>query len=68
MDQAVDHFGRLHQPLIMLPENSWQKRERYYTWQRENGEPRYYFYNVLTSEQRTLTESQFNDTSYTLNT
>ena len=65
---AVDHFGRLRQQLIMTEENSWTKRENYYTWQRENGEPRYYYLNVLTREQRPLTEQQYNDTSYTLNT
>ena len=66
--RAIDQAGRLHQPLVMLPENSWQKRERYYTWQRENGEPRYYYHNMCTNENRTLTESQYNDNTYTLNT
>ena len=66
--RAVDQAGRIYQPLVMLPENSWSKRERYYTWQRENGEPRYYYHNMCTNENRPLTESQFNDTRYTLNT
>ena len=52
----------------MTVENSWKKRENYYSWQRENNEPRYYYYNMLTSEQRPLTEQQFNDNTYTLNT
>jgi len=68
MDRAVDYFGRLREPKAMTPENSWQKRENYYTWQRENGEPRYYFLNMLTREQRTLTEQQYRDNNYTLNT
>tara|TARA_R110000765_G_scaffold822_1_gene1981 strand:- start:197 stop:538 length:342 start_codon:yes stop_codon:yes gene_type:complete len=68
MDRAVDYFGRLREPKAMTPENSWDKRERYYTWQRENGEPRYYYLNVLTREQRPLTEQQYNDSNYTLNT
>ena len=68
MDQAIDYIGRLREPKAMLPENSWQKRENYYTWQRENGEPRYYFFNMLTREQRPLTEAQYNDSNYTLNT
>ena len=68
MDQAIDYIGRLREPKAMTPENSWNKRENYYTWQRENGEPRYYYHNMCTSEQRPLTEQQFNDTSYTLNT
>ena len=68
MDRAVDYFGRLREPKAMTPENSWQKRENYYTWQRENGEPRYYFLNMVTREQRTLTEQQYRDNNYTLNT
>ena len=67
-NQAVDYFGRLHQPKVMTPENSWRKRENYYSFQRENNEPRYYFYNMCTAEQRPLTESQYNDSNYTLNT
>ena len=65
---AVDHAGRLHQPRVMTEENSWDKRENYYSWQRENNAPRYYYLNVLTREQRPLTESQYNDSTYTLNT
>ena len=68
MNRAIDYFGRLHQARVMTEENSWTKRENYYTWERENGEPRYYYYNMLTREQRPLTEGQFNDSNYTLNT
>ena len=67
MTRAVDHFGRLHQPKTMTPENSWDKRQRY-SWQRDNAEAEFYYYNMCTSEQRSLTESQFNDSNYTLNT
>ena len=68
MDKAIDYLGRLRERKAMTPENSWQKRERYYTWQRENGEPRYYCRNVCTNEERPLTEQQFNDNTYSLNT
>ena len=67
MTRAVDHFGRLHQPKAMTADNSWVKRERY-SWQRENGESEYYYHNMCTTEQRPLTESQYNDSTYTLNT
>ena len=67
-NRAVDYIGRLREPKAMTPENSWQKRENYYSWQRENNEPRYYFRNVCTNEERPLTEQQFNDSNYTLNT
>ena len=65
--RAVDYIGRLKEPKVMTPENSWIKRENYYTWQRENNEPRYYFRNMCTSEERAITEQQFNDDNFTLN-
>ena len=67
MTRAVDYFGRLTQPKAMTPENSWAKRQRY-SWQMDNGDAEFFYYNVCTQEQRPLTESQFNDSNYTLNT
>jgi len=67
MTRAVDYFGRLTQPLVMLPENSWTKRRRY-TWEEDEHVSTYYYHNVCTREERALTEQQYNDTSYTLNT
>ena len=67
MDRAVDYIGRLREPKAMTPEHSWEKRQRY-SWQMENGESEYYYYNMATTEQRPLTEQQYNDNNYTLNT
>ena len=67
MTRAVDHFGRLDQPKAMTPENSWTKRERY-SWERNEHVSTYYSRNVCTNEERPLTESQYNDDNYTLNT
>ena len=67
MDQAIDYIGRLREPKAMTPENSWTKRERY-SWERDEHVSTYYYRNVCTNEERPLTESQYNDTSYTLNT
>ena len=67
MTRAVDYFGRLTQPKVMTIENSWSKRQRY-SWQMDNGEAEYYYYNMCTTEQRPLTEQQYNDDNYTLNT
>ena len=67
MDQAIDYIGKLRERKAMTPENSWDKRTRY-DWQRENGESEYYYHNMCTQEQRPLTESQYNDSTYTLNT
>ena len=67
MDRAIDYIGRLRERKAMLPENSWNKRQRY-SWQRDNGQEEFYYYNMCTSEQRPLTEQQYNDSNYTLNT
>ena len=66
--RALDHFGRITEAKHLTEENAWTKRENYYSWQRENNEPRYYTHNAVTREERPLTEAQFNDSNYTLNT
>ena len=65
---AVNHFGRLKEVKHLTEDNAWYKRQNYYTWQRENNEPRYFWYNGVTNEQRPLTEQQYEDKNYTLNT
>mgnify|MGYP003140886572 FL=1 len=68
MDRAIDYFGRLTQPKVMTEENSWTKRKRY-SWEvEEEGLSNYYSRNVCTNEERPLTEQQYNDDSYNLNT
>ena len=65
--RAVEYIGILRERKAMTPENSWSKRQRY-SWQQENGQSEYYYHNMCTTEQRPLTESQYNDSTYTLNT
>ena len=66
---AVDNAGRLTQPLVMTPENSWTKREHWaYERERNPNLPEFYYYKMCTSEQRPLTPEQYNDDNYTLNT
>ena len=67
MTRAVDYFGRLREPKAMTPENSWTKRERY-SWQNDSHVSTYYYRNACTNEERPITEQQYNDESYTLNT
>ena len=67
MTRAVDYFGRLREPKAMTPENSWTKRERY-SWERNEHVSTYYSRNVCTQEERVITEQQYNDSNYTLNT
>ena len=64
--QAVNYFGRITQPIILEERNAWYKG---YDW-RANADDshRYYSINKITREQRPLTEQQYNDHNYTLNT
>ena len=64
-ERAVNYFGRITQPIVLTENNAGEKR---YRWAYENPADRYYMYNVCTGEQRPLTDEQFNDDNYTLNT
>ena len=66
-DRAIDHFGRLTEPKKLTEQNAWVKDYDYRSYNR-GDEDRYYFVNKITKEQRPLTEEQYRDTNYTLNT
>ena len=59
---AVDHVGRIREPIKMTPENAWVKD---YTWDR-NSNHVHYFFNKLTNERIPLTEAQYDDNNYTI--
>ena len=67
IEQGLEHFGRTTEAKHLTEENAWDKRSRY-SWERENGEAKHYYLNKITKEQRPLTEQQYNDDNYTLNT
>ena len=64
-DRAIDHFGRLEEPKHLTEDNAWVKD---YDWRGGSDDRTYYFINKITREQRPLTEQQYNDNDYTLNT
>ena len=66
-NQAVDHFGRLNEPKHLTEQNAWTKD---FDWSlaTDSDDRTYYFVNSITKEQRPLTEEQYRDTNYTLNT
>ena len=65
-DRAIDHFGRLTKPKHLMEQNAWSKD---YDYRRYRGEEDiYYFVNSITKERRPLTEAQYNDSNYTINT
>jgi len=63
--RAIDHFGRLHEPIKLAPENAWIKD---YTWGSGGNHYHHYFKNKLTDEQIPLTEAQYRDDNYTVAT
>ena len=64
--QAVDHFGRLREPIKLVPENAWIKAYDY-NYNNGNGSSyTHYFRNKLTDERIPLTETQYNDNTYTI--
>ena len=65
--RAVDYIGRLTQPKVMTENNAWTKRF-HYSWGGANGNSQHYSLNILTGEERPITEQQYDDENYTLNT
>jgi hypothetical protein len=66
-ERALNHFGRITQPIVLQENNAWRKRYRW-SWQSDNSQCNHYFYNMITGEERDITEQQFDDNNYTLNT
>ena len=64
-DRAIDHFGRLTEPKHLTEDNAWIKD---YNWDSDYRNRTYVYRNGITKEQRPLTEDQFNDNTYSLNT
>ena len=64
-EQAINHFGRIHEPITLTEDNAWRKIQRYYN---PDNEAPYYWYNRLTKEVRPITEEQYEDIGFTLNT
>jgi hypothetical protein len=65
-EQAINHFGRIHEPKKLVPENAWRK-DYDYDWQTRT-DSNWRFVNSLTNEVRPITEEQYNNDSFTLNT
>ena len=64
--QAVNHFGRTTEAKHLTEQNAWTKD---YDWRANADEShRHFFINSITKERRPLTEEQYNDRTYTINT
>jgi len=66
-EQAINHFGRLKEVKHLTEENAWVK-DYDYNYRDDNPKSNYRSVNKITKEQRSLTESQYDDSTYTLNT
>jgi|TARA_R100001530_G_scaffold9956_1_gene9949 hypothetical protein len=64
-DKAIDHFGRTTEPKHLTEENAWYKT---YDWRIDDRQNRFFFVNGITKERRSLTEEQYEDNTYNLNT
>jgi len=60
---AVDHFGRIREPIKMTEENAWIKDYDYHYNQADDN---WRFINKLTGEEIPLTQEQYRDTNYTI--
>ena len=59
-ERAINHFGRIHEPIRLTEENAWIKHERYYN---PRGLNPYYWYNRLTEQELSMTKEQYNNPS-----
>ena len=57
-EQAINHFGRIVEPIKLTEENAWVKLERYYN---SVNESRYYWYNRLNEQDVPMTEEEYNN-------
>ena len=64
--RALDHFGRITEPKKLAPENAWVKSHNQYDY--TNRTWTYVIENRLLGERRPITEQQYEDDSFTLNT
>ena len=63
-EQAINYFGRTTEAKQLTEDNAWLKQ---YDWN-SNHDMIYVYRNAITNEQRQLTEEQYEDDNYTLNT
>jgi hypothetical protein len=67
-DQAIDHYGRVKEVKHLTEQNAWVKDYDYNYRDHNNPKSNWRSVNKVTQEQRPMTEEQYNDSNYTLNT
>ena len=64
-NNAIDHFGRVHEPKRTAADSAWYKS---YNWVRQDSDRTVYnhfFVNDLLGQRRPITEQQYNDENFT---
>ena len=60
-ERAINHFGRVTEPMKLTEENAWVKD---YDWRTQNdGGHRHYWLNKVTDERIPITQEQYDDNS-----
>ena len=62
-NQAVNQFGRIHEPIKLTEENAWEK-DYDYDWQ-SGRHSNYRWVNSLTNQRIPMTKEQFKNPNYT---
>ena len=64
-NSAINNFGRLTEPKKVLCDQAWYKDYDYRSYRNEPNV--YYIKNDLLGEKRPITEAQYNDENYNIN-
>ena len=61
-EQAVNHFGRIHEPIKLTEENAWVK-DYDYDWNAEDRQSNWHWLNTLTKQRIPMTKEQYDNQS-----
>ena len=64
IEEALDYFGRTKEAKHLTEECEWQKT---YDWDSDYTIRTFYLLNSITKERRSITEQQFDDNNYDIN-
>ncbi len=59
-EMAINHFGRIHEPIKLTEDNAWVK-DFDYDWNAEDRQSNWHWLNTLTNERRPITKEQYNN-------
>ena len=57
---ALNHFGRIVEPIRLTEENAWVK-DYDYDWEAEDRQSNWHWLNTLTNQRIPITKEQYND-------